>query len=390
MLACVATLIGATLTACSAEGQTLTPPFDTTQIHEVGSQVARIGDIDYIGTYYENEAYSCGRSGYFPFLVIEQEKLVGTLQPIWVMLHGDGTGFYKAGGAYVGDEKRNDEESAATLGQTVLDYLGEDGASDTFIGDRIRAGDRVILGSLCDHDLMLGLGQPDPNNPRGGRAEGLLANLAMLAAVESGAPNVDVRPTSSTWIFGASAGSYGAYALAHNLWLREQRVSGLVMDSGILGERTFTLFDVRRDTVANSKILAEKLGPYFTDPRLWAENAVASGFDVPLFDVTEMGDTECGGQEQLVAQARAAGYLGNCAWLHGGLAEAIAASGDPVSQIVRNYPGSTHTATTVSGIAMQGRLRSWYASLTGQPPPDIPRIVAPRPASASGTPFDLN
>jgi hypothetical protein len=361
MIACVAMLTS--LSACSTAGPTLTPPIDTTQIHEVGSEVARIGDIDYLGTYYENEAYACGRTGVFPFLVLEQQELVGSLRPIWVMLRGEGSGFYKASGAYVGDEERNDQESAATLAEMVLAYLGEDGASDTFIGDRIRQGDRVILGSLCDHDLMLGLGQPDPNNPRGGRAEGLLANLAMLAAVEGGAPNVDRRPTSSTWIFGASAGSYGAYALAHNLWLRDERVSGLVMDSGILSARSFTLNDVRRDTVANSTILAEKLGPYFTDPRLWAENAIANGFDVPLFDVTEMGDTECGGQERLLAQARAAGYLGNCAWLHGGLSEAIAASGDKESQLVRNYPGSTHTATTVSGIAVQGRLRNWYDSL---------------------------
>jgi hypothetical protein len=376
MLALVA--IAAMLTACSAGGPTLTPPFDTTQIHQIDSQVETIGGVQYRTTYYENEAYSCGRTGVFPFLVIEHADLVGTAQPIWVMLHGGGLGFYKPSGTYVGGEEHNDQESAEALGGMVREYLGEDGTSDTFIGDRIRAGDRVILGSLCDHDLMLGLGQPDPNNPRGGRAEGLLANLAMLAAVETGAPNVERRPTSSTWIFGASAGSYGAYALAHNLWLREQSVAGLVMDSGVLGERTFTLFDVRRDTVANSDVLAEKLGPYFTDPRLWAENAIARGFDVPLFDVTEMGDTECGGQEQLIAQARAAGYIGNCAWLHGGLGEAIAASGDRDSQIVRAYPGSTHTATNVSGIAMQSRLRGWYASITGQPAPARP--TDPRPA----------
>jgi hypothetical protein len=377
-LACVAILAATTLTGCSTAGPTLTPSFDTTQIHEVDQQQSTIGGIDYTATYYENEAYDCGRTGVFPFLVLEQEQLVGTAQPIWVMLHGGGIGFYKPTGSYVGDEEHNDQESAATLGEMALGFLGADGKSDTFIGDRIRAGDRVILGSLCDHDLMLGLGQPDPNNPRGGLAEGLLANLAMLAAVETGAPNVERRPTSSTWIFGASAGSYGAYALAHNLWLRDETVDGLVMDSGVLGKRTFTLFDVRRDTVANSTILAEKLGPYFTDSRLWAENAVIRGFDVPLFDVTEMGDPECGGQERLVAQARAAGYIGNCAWLHGGLGEAIAASGDPLSQIVRNYPGSTHTATNVSGIAMQSRLRSWYASITGKPPPTP--STDPRPA----------
>ena len=381
MLLCAAVVTA--LTACSAEGSTITPPFDTTQIHKVGEQVTRIGDVDYLGTYYENEAYACGRTGVFPFLVLEQKDLVGAARPVWVMLRGDGVGFYQSSGRYVGGEEHNDEESAATLRAMVLDYLGPDGDSDTFIGDRIRAGDRVILGSLCDHDLMLGLGQPDPNSPIGGRAEGLLANLSMLDAVETGAPNVERRPTSSTWIFGTGAGSYGAYALAHNLWLRDETVSGLVMDSGVLGARTFTLFNVRRDTVANSDILAAKLGPYFTDSRLWAENAIARGFDVPLFDVTEMGDTECGGQEHLVAQARAAGYLGNCAWLHGGLAEAIASSGNPDVQLVRAYPGSTHTATDVSGLAVQSRLRGWYALLTGEPPPAQPADVQPAPARSS-------
>jgi hypothetical protein len=362
--ACVAILAASTLTACSAEGPSLTPSFDTTRIHEINQQQLTVGGIDYTATYYENEAYRCGSTGVFPFLVFEQEQFIGTARPLWVMLHGGGIGFYKPSGSYVGDEGSNDQESAPTLSAMALDFLGADGTSDTFMGDRIRAGDRVVLGSLCDDDLMLGLGQPDPNNPAGGRVEGLLANLAMLTAVETGAPNVERRPSSGTWIFGVSAGSYGAYALAHNLWLRDETVDGLVMDSGLLGARTFTLFDVRRDTVANSAVLAEKLGPYFTDSRLWAENAIPRGFDVPLFDVTELGDTVCGGQERLVAQARAAGYIGNCAWLHGGLGEAIAASGNQLSQIVRNYPGSTHTATNVPGIAMQARLRTWYDSLT--------------------------
>jgi len=369
-LVLVLALTGCTATASPIEESApvakpdITPAYDASQIRETATQTIPLGGVSYTVTSYENDAYSCGRTGVYPFVVVEQAGRETEELPVWAMLHGGGTGWYDESGIYVGDESNNDAESATSLLAMIVGYVGFAGTNDTFLGDRIRAGDRVALGSLCDHDLMMGLGQPYPNNPHGGTAskntvDGLLANLAMLEFVTSS------RPTSSTWIAGQSAGSYGAWALAHNLWKRGMPPAGVILDSGLLSERSFDLFEAgigREYYEFDADAMAEKHGPYFTDPSLYAENAIAAGFDVPLFDIDVQGDPGCGGNAPAIGAATADGFGNNCDWLNSPLAEAIAAHGDPVRQRVKVYPGSGHIVTTTPG-PIQADLRDWFASL---------------------------
>jgi len=331
-------------------------PFDSSQIEELKSQELEVAGITYEATLYSNPAYQCGRSGDFPFVVLQQSKFENAERPVWAMLRGGGVGYYDETGRYHGEEGYNDAEDASTLLAMVIGYVGSDGQKDTFMGDRIRSGDRIALGSLCDHDLMMGLGQEYPNNPEGGTVDGLLANLAMLDYLTD--------TSSETRVIGQSAGSFGAWALGHELWARGLPIDGIVMDSGYLGERALELFDlgVAAEYGLAPEEEAPKLGIYFTDPSLYAENAVRDGFDVPIFDADDNGDPVCGGTYDTIAAATDAGYDTNCDYLNGGLAEAIEASGDPATQQVHIYDGGEHIITDDAGTAVQDDLRDWFAA----------------------------
>lgn len=319
--------------------------YDVSQIRAISTMSVPLGGVTFTVTSYVNDAYTCGAGNApFPFLVVEQSSTEP--KPLWVMLHGGGTGWYNEQGVYQGQESYNNAESPTSLlGMLGLYLLG-----DTVIAERVRSGDRVALGSLCDHDLYLGLGQPYPNNPHGGTVDGLLANLAMVDFVEHD------RPTTQIYALGQSAGSYGAWALAHERWSRGLPIAGAVLDSGLLGERSFDLFEAgvgREFYEFDRNEMAAKHGPYFTNAALYAENVVAGGFDVPLFVADASGDPGCGGNSAPISATEG---LPNCDWLYQPLADAVVGPG----QQVHIYPGSAHIVTTMLG-PVQSDLRAWLA-----------------------------
>ncbi len=331
------------------------PGYETSRIVEVDAYDSSFGGERRHVTAYRNDAYRCGRHGAFPFVVVEPLGEGGERRPLWVILHGGGAGHYGDDQRYVsmgGGESNNDAESTGQLLALLYDYVDVDRRKDTFIADRLAAGDRFVLGSLCDHDLYLGVGQPYPHNPHhDDTVDGLLANLAMVDAITSGTETVPRRATSSLWTLGASAGAFGAYALAHNLWARGVDVDGLILDSGLLVARTASAS--ASEWVTDHEMIA-KHGPYLAEPSLWVDEAIVTGFDVPLFDTVEEDDAFC----------RDPGEHTGCAWVHAGLAQAIDAAGDPVRQQVHVYPGATHIATRKPGTEVQGDLREWYRAVT--------------------------
>jgi hypothetical protein len=354
VLAASLALTGAVPTSSVDDAEIPLPDFDTSRIVEVAANDVSFGGDRFTVTTYRNDSYHCGRDGTFPFVVVEPVDAADTRRPLWLLLHGGGFGYYDEREDYVvigGTESANDAESTGRLLALLYDFVGGDGGRDTFVADRLAAGDRFVLGSLCDHDLYLGVGQPYPHNPNhDDTVDGLLANLAIVEAVTNGNDTVAPRATSSLWLLGTSAGAFGAYALAHNLTARDIDVSGLVLDSGLLVERALGM--PGQAWITDEEMVA-KHGPYLADPALWIDAAIAAGFDVPLFDTVEENDALCrGGPEH------------GCAWLHGGLAAAIAAGGDPLLQQVHVYPGSTHMATTRPGAQVQEDLRAWHRLIT--------------------------
>jgi hypothetical protein len=107
--------------------------------------------------------------------------------------------------------------------------------------------------------------------------------------------------------------------------------------------------------------MVAKHGPYLADPALWIDRAIADGFDVPLFDTVEEDDALCRSDDSAID---------GCAWLHGGLAAAIAEAGDPTLQQVHVYPGSAHMGTIRPGTAVQDDLRSWHTQVLDLHRPD--------------------
>ena len=352
----VAVVLAATSAAASAEPQPPLPDYDVHHIVAVDSYPISFDGQRATVSAYRNDAYRCGRDGTFPFVVVEPAAATGQRRPLWVLLHGGGVGYYGRDGRYVaigGSESANDAESTGELLALLYDYVGADGNDDTFVADRLAAGDRFVLGSLCDHDLYLGIGESYPHNPNhDDSVDGLLADLAMVDAVTNGAATVSRRPTSSLWILGASAGAFGGYALAHDLRGRGIEVDGLVLDSGLLVERAADV--PAMGWISDPDVIA-KHGPYLADPSLWIDAAVAAGFDVPLFDTVELDDVFCRGPSQTAP---------GCRWLHEGLAESIARHGDGDVQQVHVYPGNTHIATTRPGTQVQDDLRAWFAAVT--------------------------
>jgi hypothetical protein len=332
------------------------PDYDVDHIAAVDSYPISFDGQRATVSAYRNDAYRCGRDGTFPFVVVEPDGTAGEQRPLWVLLHGGGVGYYEGDGRYVaisGSESANDAESTGDLLALLYDYVGADGNNDTFVADRLAAGDRFVFGSLCDHDLYLGVGEAYPHDPNhDDSVDGLLADLAMVDAVTNGTATVSRRPTSSLWVLGASAGAFGGYALAHDLRARGIDVDGLVLDSGLLVERAADV--PAMDWISDPDVIA-KHGPYLADPSLWIDAAVADGFDVPLFDTVEEDDAFC---------RATSGSAPGCRWLHDGLAQAIALHGDAGVQQVHVYPGNRHIATTRPGTQVQDDLRAWFAAVT--------------------------
>ena len=243
-----------------------------------------------------------------------------------------GIGYYDDEERYVaigGTESANDAESTGQLLALLFDYVGTDGATDTFVADRLAAGDRFVLGSLCDHDLYVGVGQPYPHDPNhDDTVDGLLANLAMVDAVTNGTATVAGdgrrrRCGSSAPAPGPSAAtpSPTTSALAASTSTDSCSTPGC-SSSG--ADRT-----TASEWVTDAAILA-KHGPYLADRSLWIDRAIADGFDVAAVRHRRGERRPCRGAER--------GSDG-CACVARWSRRAISDDGDPAAATGPRVPG---------------------------------------------------
>ena len=98
-------------------------------------------------------------------------------------------------------------------------------------------GYRILIVSMCDHDLHSGMGTPYLNNPNGVEVNGLQANMAAIDYT------VSKYPTTHVFAHGTSAGSIGAFNLAYSYNFEGISLNGIVMDSHLASDRTKTLID---------------------------------------------------------------------------------------------------------------------------------------------------
>ena len=279
------------------------PDLDQAQTTEQIELVRSVRSNGYIAELYRNSAYTCGRSGYHSFLVVRDVgDQASTRRPLWVRLHGGGSGSFSADGGY-----RPDEFFPGSLDEEGLDSLIGVMLEKGLVQDANEhpAGFRFLVPSMCDHDLYSGVGRTDPNNPfspdENGQpraADGLLATKSAVTFV------MDRWKTSHMILHGTSAGSVGAFALGYGLQRDGIKVNGVVMDAGVTGAALPDLVQLARtDPEACSSFLAEidiaaqteRIGP-LADPDREAANLVRGGkMKRPLMLVWNRNDqTWCG------------------------------------------------------------------------------------------------
>ena len=312
--------------------------------------VGYTSDLDF----YRNNAYSCGLSGNYTFMVVNPVSGDETYDaPLWVYLHGGGAGFYDENGDYqaVGNQTEdtwNREETFDDLltiqlqGRTV-----ENGQpKDITLTRRIQEGYRVVIVSMCDHDQYSGLGTPYPNNPNpGAEVNGMQATMA---AVEYTVANY---PTTEVFAHGTSAGSVGVYNLAMSFAAQNIYLTGVVGDS-ILSPRAFDLFEVYpgqapRQPGWTYEGVGEKQGFYGDISRsdvIAPKGRIDAGFvEVPLLFVGGTQDPFCVWDLPPIPEAAAADQ-NNCEWVAQGLIDSIDAQPNSPHQVA-NLPGLGHVPT---------------------------------------------
>lgn len=348
---------------------------DRSRIQLVSEDTFQSGGSTFNRTFFRNAAYRCGRTGNFTFVVIERSDTVRQTRPLWVRLHGGGTGYYDASGRYHGVESFNDEESASQLTGYAADAIEGARFADNVLGRRLAEGYRLLIPSMCDHDLYAGTGQAYPNNSHGDAVEGLSATTAALHFMitrRNGDGSVS-WPTSLVFFHGSSAGSAGAWNVGSSLARAGIRINGALLDSYVITRRSRELVAVGCSPVNNEDpefVLAdleEKIGPTVTDESLFIESSLPPPF--PIYDLEGDQDPFCCGHIPAVAPARQLGYTSNCAWLHGRLIDGMTSLGPTVRAEV--VPGRGHVIAGEVG-PHQEHLETWLrAILATEPDPPV-------------------
>jgi hypothetical protein len=322
-------------------------------------------------TLFRNEAYRCGRTGSFTFLLIEREDLSATNAPLWVHLHGGSVGYYDDAQRYHGPEHLNDEESRDTLTGHVSEAVDGEVLRDNAIGRRLADGHRLLVVSMCDHDLYAGAGQVYPNNPHwpdGDRVEGLLATTAAIKYVATTSRDGTHRwPTSRIYLHGSSAGSVGSWNVGLALSRVGVRINGALLDSYVITSRAGALLASRCSPVNNNDptfdrpSLEAKVGPFLADPALYLENNLPPPF--PVLDLEGDMDEWCCGPSPLLPEAAAVGATNNCRWLHEDVTRRMDGLGPTVQSIL--VPGYGHVIADDPG-AHQALVEAWYQATLAQ------------------------
>lgn len=328
----------------------------TDQIRLVESRTIEFNGNSWVLNFYRNEAYTCGLSGNYTFMVMEQADNLDSEAPLWAYLHGGGYGWFDEDQVYqtvknLTMDTWNHEETFEDfidkhlLGNTV-DQNGE--VMTSTLTRRIQEGYRVLFPALCDHDNYSGRGTPYPNNPNpnGGvrQVNGLQATMAALDYTVSNYPSTQV------FAHGTSAGSLGVFAMSQAYIEEDIYLTAIVADSWTFTPpRVFDLFDAlvgQEGYVFNGGDLRtdgmDKIGFPYEDLGIHPIAKIKSGFtEVPNMFIIGEKDPGCGGTRggflEPIPQAEAAG-LSNCAWQY-----------DELIHTINNQPNSPHIFDLHSG-----------------------------------------
>ncbi|MBK6737768.1 MAG: hypothetical protein IPG64_07545 [Haliea sp.] len=277
------------LRAVFKAGVPLSTPAVTDQIVKISS----VTDEGYAWDYYRNEAYPCASSGYQTFILGRKEGASSTATaPLLVKMHGGGVGFFDSAGAPRPNAQRMDEESRSEL-------LGHSRAG--LMADVKGAGYRILVVSMCSHDLYAGFNNSDPNNPNttpGGAPRPTTGLVATKSAIQFAQ---QTYPTDDTFLLGGSAGSAGTIHVAWAMQAQGIAPDGIIPDASVLN-RDYEQAKIDQqvcagpsDAVARPAVAA-RMHPSVSDPINQPHLLVTRGIlQVPILHVWNKGDTNtCG------------------------------------------------------------------------------------------------
>ncbi len=321
----------------------------TGQITLVETRTLTVNGNSWQLNFYRNEAYKCGLSGNYTFLVMEPANNPGAEAPLWAYLHGGGYGWFDENKVYQAVKTQtqdtfNNEESFDDLINNHLVYntMRNDEVMDSTLTRRIQEGYRILLVSMCDHDNYSGRGAPYPNNPNPNGGERQVNGLqATMSAMDYTVANY---PSTRVFAHGTSAGSLGVFSMSHAYAQEGTYLTAIVADSwSFVPPRVFEMHetlvgvegyvfnegsDLRGDGMAKIGFPYEAFGIY-------PEALIEGGWiDVPSMYIIGEKDPGCGGYRNGILQAippAAAAGLSNCGWMYDDLRDAIA-----------NQPDSPH------------------------------------------------
>ena len=294
--------------------------------------------------FYRNSAYQCGLSGNYTFMVFNPGGgSADDEAPLWVYLHGGGVGHFDEQGDYhaVLNQKAetwNTEETFGDLREILQSRTSANGQliSNT-LTRRIRESYRMLVVSMCDHDLYSGLGTPYPDNPNPqAEVNGMQATMSAVDYV------VANYPTTEVWAHGTSAGSTGAYNLAMSFAAEGIHLNGAVPDSIFPTPRAVPLTAAYGGDPSSPYQLGfdpdavvEKMGFYGDLSRnAHPEARITDGFtDVPFLFVGGRNDPFCNHNLPAIPEALAEGMDHNCDYYHEGISQVIAAQPDSPHQL---------------------------------------------------------
>ena len=317
----------------------------TNGISLAGQQSATRAGLDLDFQFYRNSAYECGLSGNYTFMVLNPANgSADDEAPLWVYLHGGGVGHFDEEGNYYAvngqtAETWNEEETFQDL-QSILQTRTLDNSGQVInntLTRRIQDGYRMLIVSMCDHDLYSGLGTPYTDNPNpDAEVNGMQATMSAVDYVVANYPTTDV------WAHGTSAGSTGAYHLATSYAAEDIYLTGAVPDSifptpsaiplsAAYGGDPESPYQFGFDPEA----VVEKLGFYGDLTRnAYPEARIADGFtDVPFLFVGGRNDPFCNHSLPAIPEALAEGIDHNCDYYHEGISQVIAAQTDSPHQL---------------------------------------------------------
>ena len=260
------------------------------------TDIAPVAKDGYTYTFYENRAYPCSISGYQTFAIGAATGSSDTApRPLWVKMHGGGKGWFDDAGAPKPTAGQKKQEPLSKL-------VGYADGGLTRLVRHTTAGFRVLLVSMCSHDIYAGVNTTDPHNPNldgAGNPRTTNGLISVKAAIQYFEAHY---PTTDFFLHGTSAGGAGVLNVGWGLQRQGLVPDGIVSDSGLINQEA-ELARVQQGTCgAGGETLdtltraSARWAPEVIDPANQPDLTVSRGdFTVPIVHVWNKGDhNTCG------------------------------------------------------------------------------------------------